>query len=140
MKLVWVGIDGSGASQKAARMAAEIAGRFGAELTLAYVVPRLLLPPDAYGLTVAEVEAEHRSHADEVVRAARAALGPAGTAARAEVLYGPPAETLAEGAAAAGADLLVVGSRGHGAVARVLLGSTSDRVVHVSALPVLVVH
>lgn len=140
MKRVWVGIDGSNASQKAARMAAEIAGRFAAELTLVYVVPRLLLPPDAYGLTVAEVEAEHRSHADEVLRSARAALGPAGDACQAQVLYGPPAETLAEAAAAGGAELLVVGSRGHGAVARVLLGSTSDRVVHVSTMPVLVVH
>jgi len=140
MKRVWVGIDGSAASQKAAGMAAEIAGRFGAELTLVYVVPRLLLPPDAYGLTVAEVEAEHRSHADEVLRSARGVLGAAGDRCRAEVLYGPPAETLAEAAAAAGADLLVVGSRGHGAVARVLLGSTSDRVVHVGTMPVLVVH
>lgn len=135
-----MGIDGSATAQKAAGMAAEIADRFGAQLTLVYVVPRLLLPPDAYGLTVAEVEAEHRSHADEVIRAAVQALGPAGARTATQVLYGPPAETLAEAAAAGGADLLVVGSRGHGAVARVLLGSTSDRVVHVAAMPVLVVH
>jgi nucleotide-binding universal stress UspA family protein len=68
------------------------------------------------------------------------ALGPAGARAATQVLYGPPAETLAEAASAGDADLLVVGSRGHGAVARVLLGSTSDRVVHVASMPVLVVH
>lgn len=139
MRRILVGVDGSPASHKAARLAADVAGRFGAGLTLAYVVPRLLLPPDAYGLTVAEVEAEHRSHADEVLRQARAALGEAGAAADASVLYGPPAEALVEAAAAAGADLVVVGSHGHGAVARVLLGSTTDRVVHLAGCPVLVV-
>ena len=134
-----MGVDGSPASHKAARLAAELAGHEGAGLTLAYVVPRLLLPPDAYGLTVAEVEAEHRSHAEEVLRQAREALGEAGAAAEASVLSGPPAEALVEAAASAGADLLVVGSHGHGAVARVLLGSTTDRVVHLAGCPVLVV-
>ena len=139
MRHVLVGVDGSATSHKAARLGAEIAGRFAARLTLAYVVPRLLLPPDAYGLTVAEVEAEHRTHADEVLGAAAAALGP-GTSAERLVLSGSPAEALVEAAEAGEADLLVVGSRGHGAVSRVLLGSTSDRVVHVSTRPVLVVH
>ena len=139
MKHVLVGIDGSAASHKAARMAAEIAGKFGARLTLAYVVPRLLLPPDAYGLTVAEVEAEHRAHADEVLAAAASALGP-GAAPSRLVLFGSPADALVEAAQAEQADLVVVGSRGHGAVSRVLLGSTSGRVVHVSTGPVLVVH
>ncbi len=139
MKRVWVGIDGSAASQKAAGMAAEIAERFGAGLTLAYVVPRLLLPPDAYGLTVAEVEEEHRAHADEVLAAAAAALDP-GVSAERVVLYGSPAEALVEAAEGRGVDLVVVGSRGHGAVSRVLLGSTSGRVVHVCTRPVLVVH
>ena len=139
MKHVLVGIDGSAASHKAARMAAEIAGKFGARLTLAYVVPRLLMPPDAYGLTVAEVEAEHRAHADEVLAAAAAALGPSAAPARL-VLFGSPADALVEAAQSEQADLVVVGSRGHGAVSRVLLGSTSGRVVHVSTGPVLVVH
>jgi nucleotide-binding universal stress UspA family protein len=139
MKRILVGIDGSPASHKAARLAAEVAGRFGARLTLAYVVPRLLLPPDAYGLTVAEVEAEHRTHADEVLRQARAELGEAGAAAEVSVLQGPPAEALVEAAAATEADLVVLGSHGRGAVARVLLGSTTDRVVHLCPRPVLVV-
>jgi nucleotide-binding universal stress UspA family protein len=140
MRRILVGVDGSEAANKAARLAAEVAERFGARLTLAYVVPRLLLPPDAYGLTVAEVEAEHRSHAEEVLRQARAELGAAGAAADVSVLYGPPAEALVEAADEAQADLVVLGSHGRGAVARVLLGSTTDRVVHICTRPVLVVH
>ncbi len=140
MRRILVGVDGSAASHEAARLAADLAGRLGARLTLAYAVPRLLLPPDAYGLTVTEVEAEHRAHADGVLRAARAALG--GASAETSVLEGggAPAEALLAAAAAEDVDLVVVGSRGKGAVARVLLGSTTDRVVHLCTKPVLVVH
>jgi nucleotide-binding universal stress UspA family protein len=37
-------------------------------------------------------------------------------------------------------DLVVAGSRGQGAVARALLGSVSDRLVHLCPKPILVVH
>ena len=140
MKRILVAVDGSEASLKAARMAVDIALRFGARLTLAYVIPRLLLPPDVYGLTLAEVEREQRTHADKLVAEALARLGEPGVQAETSVLSGSPAETLAEAAAAPDVDLVVLGSRGRGAVARVLLGSVSDRLIHISPKPVLVVH
>ncbi|HEX8910364.1 MAG TPA: universal stress protein [Anaeromyxobacteraceae bacterium] len=139
MKRILVGIDGSEPAAKAAQMAAEIAIRFGARITLAYVVPRLLLPPDAYGLTVADVEQEHHAYAEKLLAHAVAQLGESGVQADTRVLTGPPAETLAEAAQASDVDLVVAGSRGRGAVARVLLGSVSDRLVHISPKPVLVV-
>ena len=140
MKRILVAVDGSEASLKAARMAVDIALRFGARLTLAYVIPRLLLPPDVYDLTLAEVEREQRTHADKLVAEALARLGEPGVQAETSVLSGSPAETLAEAAAAPDVDLVVLGSRGRGAVARVLLGSVSDRLIHISPKPVLVVH
>ncbi|HYQ80748.1 MAG TPA: universal stress protein [Anaeromyxobacteraceae bacterium] len=140
MKRILVAVDGSEASLKAARMAADVAVRFGARMTLAYVIPRLLLPPDVYGLTLAEVEREQRTHADNLVAEARTRLGDVGVPVETSVLSGSPAETLAEAAAAPDVDLVVLGSRGRGAVARVLLGSVSDRLVHISPKPVLVVH
>jgi nucleotide-binding universal stress UspA family protein len=57
-----------------------------------------------------------------------------------KVLSGPPAETISEAAAAPDVDLVVAGSRGQGAVARALLGSVTDRLVHVCPKPILVVH
>jgi nucleotide-binding universal stress UspA family protein len=139
MKRILVGIDGSEPAAKAAQMAAEIAIRFGARITLAYVVPRLLLPPDAYGLTVADVEQEHHAYAEKLLAHAVAQLGESGVQADTRVLTGPPAESLAEAAQASDVDLVVAGSRGRGAVARMLLGSVSDRLVHISPKPVLVV-
>ena len=140
MKRILAAIDGSEPAARGARLAADIAVRFGARLTLLYVVPRLLLPPDVYGLTVEEVEREHRAHAERILQAALAALGGAGVEIDSQVLAGPPAEILAEAATAPDVGLVVVGSRGQGAVARVLLGSVSDRLVHVCPKPILVVH
>ena len=140
MKRVLVAIDGSEPSLKAARMAADIARRFGAKLTLVHVVPKLLLPPDVYGLTIAEVEKEHRAYADKLLEKAVAALQEPDLKISTTVLYGSPAEAIAEEGAASDVGMIVVGSRGNGAVARMFLGSTSDRLVHISSRPVLVVH
>ncbi|HZZ84690.1 MAG TPA: universal stress protein [Anaeromyxobacteraceae bacterium] len=140
MKRILVGVDGSEASAKAARLAADIALRFGSRLTLVYVVPRMLLPPDAYGLTIAEVEKEHRAYAEKLLGDAVTKLEEPGLTADTSVMYGAPAESLAEAAAAPDVDLVVVGSRGRGAVARMFLGSVCDRMVHISPKPVLVSH
>ncbi len=139
MRRILVAVDGSETSLKAARMAADVAMRFGARLTLVHVVPKLLLPPDVYGLTLAEVEKEHRAYADKLLERAVADLGEPGLEVDTTVLYGPPAESIAEEAAASDVGMVVVGGRGHGAVARMFLGSVSDRLVHISSKPVLVV-
>ena len=52
------------------------------------------------------------------------------------VVFGHPAEVLLE--AAAGADLLVIGSRGHGSFADALLGSVGQYCVHHAHCPVLI--
>lgn len=140
MKRVLAAVDGSDPSLKAVRMAAEVARRFGAKLTLVHVVPRLLLPPDVYGLTIATVEKEHRAYAEGVLKGATAAVEGPPLEVSTAVLFGSPAECIAEQASAADVGLVVVGSRGHGAVARVFLGSVSDRLVHICSKPVLVVH
>jgi nucleotide-binding universal stress UspA family protein len=140
MKRILVAVDGSEPSLKAVRLAAEMAKRFDARLTLVHVVPKLLLPPDVYGLTIAAVEKEHRAYADAILDKARAVIEDEALDVSTTVLFGAPAEALAEEAAAADVGMVVVGSRGHGAVARVILGSVSDRLVHVSSKPVLVVH
>lgn len=53
------------------------------------------------------------------------------------VLEGDPAEVLCR--RATGADVLVVGSRGHGTFAGLLLGSVSSKCAHHSAVPVAIV-
>jgi nucleotide-binding universal stress UspA family protein len=72
------------------------------------------------------------------------AIAEAGAAAeekvriRLHVIEQEPAQALIE--AAKGADLLVVGSRRHGGLTSILLGSVSQRCVHHAPCPVVVVH
>jgi nucleotide-binding universal stress UspA family protein len=60
-------------------------------------------------------------------------------AASGRALSGVPGPALIEACEEEGADLLVVGSRGNGPVARALLGSVSTQLVHKARCPVLVV-
>ncbi|MDQ0756240.1 universal stress protein [Arthrobacter sp. B3I4] len=73
-----------------------------------------------------------QSHAEAMVRSAGA-----GVAVTGEVAEGRPADVLL--GAAAAADLLVVGSRGHGGFTGMLLGSVSNHAVHHARCPMLVV-
>ena len=52
---------------------------------------------------------------------------------------GGPAHVLADAAETAGADLIVVGSRGHSPLAQYLLGSVPLRLLHLARCPVIVV-
>jgi nucleotide-binding universal stress UspA family protein len=56
-----------------------------------------------------------------------------------EVIVGHPADTIVRTAAARGADLVVVGTRGRSGITRMLMGSVADRVVHLAWCPVLTV-
>jgi nucleotide-binding universal stress UspA family protein len=138
MNQIVVGVDGSEAATDALKMAAKLAGPMDARLTLVHVKRPILLSPDPYEHLIDEMrlQAERESNAilEHAVRNAEAA------GASVEVLSpeGPVAESLALIAEERKALMLVVGSRGRNAVARVMLGSVADRAVHISKVPVLV--
>jgi nucleotide-binding universal stress UspA family protein len=70
---------------------------------------------------------------------AAALAADAGVTVSTELLTGDPVDEIVAHADSMDADLIVVGSRGHGAVASVLLGSVSQGVLHEARRPVLVV-
>jgi nucleotide-binding universal stress UspA family protein len=81
-----------------------------------------------------EVAAELRSDLARVAKRLRAK----GRRIEVDVLRGRPADAILEDAATFQAALLVVGTRGHGSVASLVLGSVSAEVVDRSPAPVLV--
>ena len=136
MKRILAAMDGSDAAMHAVRKALELADALGGEVTIAHVVPYVFVP--------AEVPFDAGRLADEAVRGGEAMLAQAakelGRPAMSRVcLKGTAAEALSEFADTNAYDLVVVGSKGRGAVARMLVGSTTDRLVHISHKPVLVV-
>lgn len=87
-----------------------------------------------------------RFHADEgdaALRAAKERLAPAEArhevSHMAEIRVGNVADTIAAYAAETGCDEIVMGSRGHGGLAGMILGSVASRVLHAAGVPVTIV-
>ena len=131
-----VGVDGSPSSAAALRWAAKQARLTGAEI---HAIMTWELPTNYSWAPVVEGVDFADDCQKRLAEAVREALGEAEAhRVRYEALPGHPAWRLIE--AAEGADLLVVGSRGHGGFAGLLLGSVSQNVVAHAPCPVVVVH
>jgi len=133
MKNIVVGYDGSDAARRALERAAEIAN--GATVTVVSVVH--VMPP--VGRAAVQIDpdeiAERRHELDE----AKTLLAGKAVAVKTVESHGDPAKGIVETARDAGADLIVVGTRGANVASRVLLGSVSTKVVHEAPCDVLVV-
>jgi nucleotide-binding universal stress UspA family protein len=137
MKKILVAVDGSEASMKGVRSALDLGSKLNAAVQLAYIVPPLVLPGDAPWAPLEEIHEAEVRRGEQVLAEVATRLGAPDV--QRVVKVGPPAETLAELAETEQVDLLVVGSTGKGAVKRLLVGSTADRVVHICTRPVLIV-
>jgi nucleotide-binding universal stress UspA family protein len=131
-----VGVDGSPSSEHALLWAARQAQLMAAELhaVIAWNFP------STYGWTPVVEDIDWAESARSVLeQAVDNALG-RGDAEKVHqhVVDGHPAPALLD--AATDADLLVVGSRGHGGFTGMLLGSVSQHVVTHARCPVVVVH
>lgn len=131
-----VGYDDGPEARAALEVARAAADEFGATLTLVTVwdVPQAAVPEAMYLAGDEELIRVLRDAAQERLDAGLATAGPQ---AKGVLERGEPAHVLSE--LSEHQDLLVVGSRGWGPVRRIMLGSTSDRLVHRAACPVLVV-
>jgi nucleotide-binding universal stress UspA family protein len=121
-----VGLDGSEASERALRRSLELLGNRVGRLTLATVLGH---EGPATGWF---------DEADAVSALERIAAALPGHEPGAVVLRGRPADALVRHADEHGAELLVVGRRGHGAT-KALLGSTAHRLAQREGVPVLIV-
>ena len=133
MKIL-LGVDGSASSLDAVRMAGRLVDPARDQIAV-YFSPM-------------ELEKRLLGRSRRIVDGAAAALFeeacsllPAGFVKPPEMIASSKSAAvgLLEAAAGWGADLLVVGARGHGSIERFLLGSVSRAVVHGANLPVLVV-
>lgn len=136
-----VGVDGSPASRVAVDWAARDAALRGVPLKLVSVLspPVVLAFPDV-PMPPGYVEwqqGEGRKILDAALQTARDAGGDS-LEISSDMVAGPPVPTLVE--VSTDAQLVVVGCRGRGALARGLLGSVSTGLVQHSHCPVAVIH
>lgn len=140
MSGIVVGVDGSRGSELALRFAIEEASlrREPLRIVCAWEPPAIDYAGAAF-VPSGEYHRQARLHAEQVVEAAladaRAALPEIDVSGAA--IEGHPTGVLVE--AADGATLLVVGSRGRGGFASVILGSIGQGIAHHARCPVTIV-
>ncbi|MET7515657.1 universal stress protein [Streptomyces sp. NPDC005480] len=120
-----VGIDGSPSSQAALRWAVRYASLVGGtvEAVSAWEVPGMA----SWSAPAVDVDFDEEQAEQGLVEEVRAVLGEnGGSLVHERLVRGNAADVLVD--AAEGAEMLVVGGRGHGGFRRALLGSVSQRV------------
>jgi nucleotide-binding universal stress UspA family protein len=139
IKRIVVGVDGSDAGKHALEWAARLAKAMRSEVVAVYAIDVPLAVPDPYAIPF---------YLDEKWRAGITAdfenkwcrpLKTAGVRYRTVLEDGRPASVILEVAEREKADLVVVGRRGRGGVAELLLGSVSHEIVLHSKRPVLLI-
>lgn len=144
MKKILASVDFSNASAGVVEMAAMMAKAFGVELNLLHVIE-----PEptytAYGFAPEEFPAIHSFHEETRIRAQKtlddtvAQAASHGITAIGHLGDGSPLHVLEEKVKELGADLVVLGSHGHGVVASLLLGSVAEGMVRKAEVATLVV-
>jgi nucleotide-binding universal stress UspA family protein len=138
---VVVGVDGSGPSRQVLEWAVKEAGVRNTSLTVLTVWQvagnHWTGHPEAYPADQAQAEKLRQAAEEAAQKAVDAAGAPGPTSVTVRAVSGIAAQELIT--ASADADLVVVGARGGGGFARLMLGSTSNQVVSHSAAPVVVI-
>jgi nucleotide-binding universal stress UspA family protein len=140
---ILVGVDGSDHSRRALAWAMHEAVHHNAPLTVMTVHPNPVRPATQIYWDIPTLPEDSRNTdllrtaVQEFVDKVANEIGETPSEVTVTVTTGDPAQELVK--ASHGADLLVVGSRGSGAWAQLLLGSVSSKVTHHATCPVVIV-
>lgn len=135
---ILVPYDFSRHADAALDLAIELARLAGARIRLVHVFPLPMEMLSPYELPMPErLVEEVRAAASDRLERALVRVRAQGLEGDAEVDSGPVAETLVDRAAAWGAELIVMGTRGLSGFEHLLLGSVAERVLRTAPCPVL---
>lgn len=141
MKTILAALDFSDVTDRVVEVASSLARVYGATLYLLHVEPP---EPDFVGYEPGPQHVREMVAADAIrhfkeEHTVRDRLRGEGLEVHSLVIQGPAAEKILDEAERLNADLIAVGTHGHGAVYHILLGSVGEGVVKRAACPVLVV-
>lgn len=139
MNHILVPVDGSQAALKAVDLASNLAGKFGAKLTLLHVVEDIAMSEDLKRFAELEhlPDEPEKMHLEVIAKAildeARRQAATLGVAQpQTEVRQGNPAMEILDYAEGNGVDTIVIGNEGLGRIEGWLLGSVSQKVNYLS--------
>lgn len=140
MKKILISTDGSPSALQAVELGLELAAEQEAEVVFVHVAPGTdVLPVNGFAMGPVTVPHEVTDHDMEPLDEAVQLAEERGLRVGSRLLVGEPAKKIVEYADSIDADLIVVGSRGHGAISSALLGSVSRGILHAAKRPVLIV-
>ena len=146
MKKILIPIDGSEFSDRALQMGKDLAQTIGGSVVLLHVV-NVEIPSyvdftstSAIGSNLDSVRAAAAENAKIVLDKGKEFLGDLCCVATLETSGYSPADSIVRTADAEGVDLIIMGSEGTGSFSKgILMGSVTNRVLHLTKIPLLVV-
>ena len=140
MNKILIATDGSESAHEAVEFGLDLAAEQHAKAFIVHVVPLVDVMPYAnFGYVAPALPHEFDEHDRELLQEAVELAADKGVDVETTLLKGRPADEIVAFADTIDADLIVVGSRGHGAITSALIGSVSRGVLHESRRPVLIV-
>lgn len=139
MKKILVPLDGSDNSKKALQKAKEIALGCKSEVTLVHVINDLKHPYIMEAEFLIETRKVLNRQGEEVLKEGLEEFGEYPEKVNTILRAGDPAQEIIEMAEKEGYDLVVMGSRGLGVLARAMIGSVSHKVLNQIRVSVLIV-
>ncbi|MBM3555353.1 MAG: universal stress protein [Alphaproteobacteria bacterium] len=136
---ILVPVDGSSHAERALRNAIDAAVALpGTELHILTVVAPIPGPAAAF-VPRSSIEDHHREEAEKALASARSMASAAGIGVVTGFAVGQIGDEIVDYARSYGCDRIIMGTRGLGSVAGLLLGSVASRVIHLSDVPVTLV-
>ena len=134
---ILVPTDGSQTAKKALRSAVQVARQNDADLHVLHVIDEV--PPTRNPGMLEEKQKQQQEEAEQLVEDALSKVDTGEIRVHQAVRHGRPDEALLEYAEELDIDLVIMGRHGRSSLDRWLLGSTTERVLRSSSLPVLVI-
>jgi nucleotide-binding universal stress UspA family protein len=139
MRRILVAVDGTQASREAARTALEYASGLCSQVTFVHVLPARVSEEAGEAPEFAAFERACEQYAEELLQEASVSAGSRPWKTHTLVAHGEPAAVLSALAEDEDVDLVIVGTRPRGSLARTLLGSVSGALMARCPKPVMVV-
>ena len=142
MTRILVAVDGSSHAARVAKAVIRLVSAYKErpELHLACVhLPVPTLGGLIKAIGHAALQRYYREEGEDALRGAKKLFVRAKLASTLHVIVGPVAETLAGEAKKLKCDLIVMGTRGMGAVSGMLLGSVATKTVHLAPCPIVLI-